>query len=44
MKIYFITSNRGKLREVKMKLAQLGCEVVQKSMSYPELQACLKKW
>lgn len=39
MKMYFITSNKGKFREVNLKLAQAGYEIVQKSISYPELQA-----
>ncbi|MEW6070291.1 MAG: non-canonical purine NTP pyrophosphatase, partial [Candidatus Thermoplasmatota archaeon] len=39
MKIYFVTSNIGKLREIKQLLEPLGYVVVQKNISYPELQA-----
>ena len=38
MKITFITSNTGKLNEVKEKLASLGIEVVGDRIYYPEIQ------
>lgn len=37
--IEFITSNKGKLREVSQQLAPLGYEVVQVDYGYPEIQA-----
>lgn len=39
MKINFITSNLGKLNEVKHKLNHLDIIVVQENIGYPELQA-----
>jgi len=38
-KLYFITGNKGKVREAKEKLRPLGFSVVQKNLGYPELQA-----
>jgi len=37
--IYFITSNKGKLSEAKRKLSDIGIEVVQRNLGYPEIQA-----
>jgi XTP/dITP diphosphohydrolase len=37
--LYFITSNKGKVREATEKLKPLGFSVVQKDLGYPELQA-----
>lgn len=37
--IYFITSNKGKLLEVKEKLSAVNVEVVQRDIGYPEVQA-----
>jgi XTP/dITP diphosphohydrolase len=37
-KLYFITSNKGKLQEATKKLRPLGYSVVQKNLGYPELQ------
>ncbi|MDI6887517.1 MAG: XTP/dITP diphosphatase [Candidatus Thermoplasmatota archaeon] len=39
MTLYFVTSNLNKFREVKNELEKLGVVVVQKALSYPELQA-----
>jgi XTP/dITP diphosphohydrolase len=38
-KLYFVTSNKGKFKEVKQKLEPLGYAIVQKNINYPELQA-----
>jgi XTP/dITP diphosphohydrolase len=38
-KLYFITSNKGKLREATKKLRPIGFSVVQKDLGYPEIQA-----
>ena len=38
MKVTFVTSNTGKLGEVKEKLAPLGIEVVGDKIYYPEIQ------
>lgn len=38
-KIYFITSNNGKVLEAKEKLSVAGIDVVQKNLGYPEIQA-----
>ncbi len=38
-KIYFITSNKGKILEAKTRLSEVGIEVVQKNLGYPEIQA-----
>lgn len=38
-KVYFITSNKGKLLEAKTRLSEVGIEVVQKNLGYPEIQA-----
>ncbi|MEF8880089.1 MAG: XTP/dITP diphosphatase [Candidatus Thermoplasmatota archaeon] len=38
-KIYFITGNKGKVREAQKKLEKLGLEVIQKDLGYPEIQA-----
>ena len=37
--LYFITSNKGKVREAAEKLRPLGFSVVQKDLGYPEAQA-----
>jgi XTP/dITP diphosphohydrolase len=37
--LYFITSNKGKIREATEKLRPLGFSVVQKDLGYPEIQA-----
>lgn len=37
--LYFITSNKGKVREATEKLRTLGFSVVQKDLGYPEIQA-----
>jgi XTP/dITP diphosphohydrolase len=37
--LYFITSNKGKLREATEKLRPLGYSVIQKDLGYPEVQA-----
>jgi len=37
--IYFITSNSGKVLEVKNKLTNLDINVVQKNLGYPEIQS-----
>ena len=42
--LYFITSNKGKVREATEKLRPLGFSVVQKDLGYPEVQAdCLEE-
>jgi XTP/dITP diphosphohydrolase len=38
-KLYFITSNKGKVREATEILRPLGFSVVQKDLGYPEVQA-----
>jgi XTP/dITP diphosphohydrolase len=38
-KIFFITSNKGKVQEATEKLRPLGFSVVQKDLGYPEVQA-----
>jgi len=38
-KIYFVTSNKGKLVEAQKKFSEIGIEVVQKNIGYPEIQA-----
>jgi XTP/dITP diphosphohydrolase len=38
-KVYFITSNKGKLLEAKTRLSEVGIEVAQKNLGYPEIQA-----
>lgn len=37
--IYFVTSNNGKLKETKTRLSEVGVNVVQKNLGYPEIQA-----
>jgi XTP/dITP diphosphohydrolase len=37
--LYFITSNKGKVREATEKLRPLGFSVIQKDLGYPEVQA-----
>ena len=37
--IYFITGNKGKVLEAKKKLSDIGIEVIQKDIGYPEIQA-----
>jgi len=36
--LYFVTSNKAKIREASEKLRQLGYSVVQKDLGYPEIQ------
>jgi XTP/dITP diphosphohydrolase len=38
-KIYFITSNKGKLAEAQKKFSEIDIDVVQKNIGYPEIQA-----
>jgi XTP/dITP diphosphohydrolase len=38
-KIYFITSNKGKLVEAQKKFSEINIDVVQKNIGYPEIQA-----
>jgi XTP/dITP diphosphohydrolase len=38
-RLYFITGNKGKVREATEKLQPLGFSVVQKDLGYPEIQA-----
>jgi len=43
-KLYFITGNKGKVKEATEKLRPLGFSVVQKDLGYPEVQAdCLEE-
>jgi len=43
-KLYFITSNKRKVKEATEKLRPLGFSVVQKDLGYPEVQAdCLEE-
>jgi len=37
--IYFVTSNKGKLKETKTRLSEVSVNVVQKNLGYPEIQA-----
>jgi len=37
--IYFVTSNKGKAQEAKNKFNNLGINIVQKNLGYPEIQA-----
>jgi len=37
--LYFITGNKGKVVEVKNKFSNLGINIVQKNLGYPEIQA-----
>ena len=39
MKIFFVTSNRGKVKEAKTFLEPLGIKVKQLKITYPEIQA-----
>lgn len=39
MRMIFVTSNKGKLDEVRSYLSPLGIEVIQKKVEYPEIQA-----
>ena len=39
MRLGFVTSNKGKQKELQTRLSELSHEVVQLSISYPELQA-----
>jgi XTP/dITP diphosphohydrolase len=39
--IYFITSNKGKLQEAKIKFSELDINIIQKDLGYPEIQADL---
>jgi len=36
--IYFITGNKGKVAEAKKKFSEIGVDVVQKNLGYPEIQ------
>lgn len=38
-KIFFITSNKGKLIEAKEKFSKINIEIVQQNLGYPEIQA-----
>ena len=38
-KIYFVTSNKGKLVEAQKKFLEIDIDVVQKNIGYPEIQA-----
>ncbi len=37
--IYFITGNKGKVLEAKKKFSEIGINIVQKNLGYPEIQA-----
>ena len=37
--IYFVTGNKGKFVEANKKLSEVGLEVIQKNLGYPEIQA-----
>lgn len=37
--IYFITGNKGKVAEAKKKFSEIGIDVIQKNLGYPEIQA-----
>ena len=37
--IYFVTSNKGKFLEAQKKLLEVGLELIQKDLGYPEIQA-----
>jgi XTP/dITP diphosphohydrolase len=37
--IYFITSNKGKVREVKNRLQIIDIQIIQKNLGYPEIQS-----
>ena len=37
--LYFITGNKGKVLEAKMKFSNLDIKIIQKDIGYPELQA-----
>ncbi|RLF79665.1 non-canonical purine NTP pyrophosphatase, partial [Thermococci archaeon] len=39
MRVLFITSNKGKVKEAKTYLSPLGVEVLQRQIAYPEIQA-----
>ncbi|MCD6189401.1 MAG: XTP/dITP diphosphatase [Thermococcus sp.] len=39
MRLVFVTSNKGKVEEVKKYLSPLGVEIVQRNIKYPEIQA-----
>ncbi len=36
--IYFITGNKGKVAEAKQKFSEIGINVIQKNLGYPEIQ------
>jgi XTP/dITP diphosphohydrolase len=36
--IYFITSNKGKVKEASEKFIEIGIKVIQKNLGYPEIQ------
>ena len=37
--LYFITSNKGKVQEAKLKFSDIKINIVQKNLGYPEIQA-----
>jgi len=37
--LYFITGNKGKIKEVKTRLSEISVNVIQKNLGYPEIQA-----
>ena len=37
--LYFITGNKGKIKEAKTRLSEININVVQKNLGYPEIQA-----
>ena len=37
--LYFVTSNKGKLSEAKQSFSDLGINIIQKNVGYPEIQA-----
>ena len=38
-KIYFITSNKGKVSEAKQKFSEVNINIIQKDLGYPEIQS-----
>ena len=38
-KLFFVTSNKGKLSEAKQKFSEINIDIVQKDIGYPEVQA-----
>jgi XTP/dITP diphosphohydrolase len=42
--IYFVTGNKGKFLEAKNKFSEIGIEIIQKDIGYPEIQTdCLEE-